>query len=82
MLVKTKDNLLWSGPIRLFMEGYLELGLTAILHVKAMTLKASFGSIMASDWLAWFALIMCYLAPIVLTVVVWRNRKDLKSKTF
>ena len=46
--VKIRNNLLWSGSIRLFMEAYAELCLTAALHLNSEILDVSFGSVISS----------------------------------
>ena len=74
--------MLWSSTIRLFLESYLELFLTASLNIKAMNLQTDFGVVIASESLSRITFVMCCVIPPALLLILCKNRENLKSEAF
>ena len=64
------------------MEAYAELFLAAILNAEAMGLTEKFSMVVASDWLTGLTLIINCMIPLILIVILWRNRNNLASQLF
>ena len=74
--------LYWNGTIRIFMEGYIDICLFAMLNIKEIFWNEDIQIVTISNWISIVMLGLCVLMPIVLLLFLLCKRKVWDSDDF
>ena len=79
---KLRDYLVFGGPIRLFIEIYLNLCIMALLNIYEMSLDSKLLLVKASSIFAIAFICICAFIPAILLLIACLRRKSWHTKTF
>ena len=77
---KLYNFLIWNGPIRFFLEGYIEYALSSMINIHRLSF-ATFGNIVDSTFTI-FYFVVCFAMPFYFMYFFWKNRYYLSDKDF